>query len=87
MTSWVQPLDLQTIFVNYLSGTWEIFSFIAILVIAALAATFRMPNQIYALILVLAGILLYGWIGGGFYIIIVLLVGIAVFWAISRIVK
>ena len=46
----VQPLDLQTIFVNYFAGNAEIFVFLAFAVFAFLAAKFRMPSMVFMVI-------------------------------------
>lgn len=87
MTTYTEPLNLKYIFLNLLAGSPEIFAGIIFVAISILAGRFKMPNIIYALMLVLAGILLYDWIGAGYYIFIILIVGIVVFWVISRIVK
>lgn len=86
-SEYIFPLNLKYLFVNVFAGSPEIFTGLLFIGISILAGLFRMPNQIYALMIVLSGILLYGWIGGGFYVIIILLVGISVFWIIARIVK
>jgi hypothetical protein len=86
MTSWIQPLDLQTLFVNYLSGSLEIFSFIAVLVIAALAATFRMPNQIALIMFVLFGVIMGVYLGG-IYFLAIIITSIMVYYSIARLMK
>lgn len=43
-TGFIQPLDLQCILVNYLSGEWIIFGLLALVFIVSVAATFRMSN-------------------------------------------
>ena len=51
----INPLDLQCIFVNVLSGSWKIFGIIALLGIAILGARMRMITfTIGAAILVFA---------------------------------
>lgn len=40
----IQPLDLECLFVNFLAGEWIIFGLLAIVFIISVAATFRMSN-------------------------------------------
>jgi len=42
MANWIQPLELQKIFVNVFAGSPDIFTAIGIMVIAAIASYFRM---------------------------------------------
>ena len=42
--AFIQPLDLETIFVGNLAGTFIIFIFLALVVITVLGARMRMPN-------------------------------------------
>lgn len=49
----IQPLDFQTILVNYFSGSTEVFFFLALVVLSMLAAYFRMSNMVYGLLMVL----------------------------------
>jgi len=47
----VQPLDLEYIFVNTLAESMTIFFFLAMAFFAYLAARFRMPNQIFLIMM------------------------------------
>ena len=46
MVQFTQPLDLQNILQNYLAGDSDIFAGMALVLIAVLAARFRMPNSL-----------------------------------------
>lgn len=82
--AFVQPLDLQTIFVNYFSGSWLIFYLLLIAVFAYVAAKFRFTNEIFLLMLVVLVTLLapfYPLLYG----LVILLMGIFAFSVIIRI--
>ena len=49
----IQPLDLQTLLVNTLSGNWYIFAALMLIVIAGLAAKFKMSNMTFGLIVLI----------------------------------
>jgi hypothetical protein len=53
----VNPLDLQCIFVNMFSGTWEIFAILLIVIVMIMAAKFRMPNIILGAVLFLVAVM------------------------------
>lgn len=56
------PLDLQFWLVNTLSGSWNIFLFIAAIAIALIGMRFRMPNMIFGVIIFLFIILINQWV-------------------------
>lgn len=60
-----EPLDLQYWFVNVFSGNWTIFIFVFSILIAGLAAKFRMNNASFGFTMFLFAILLspqFNWI-------------------------
>ena len=78
-----QPLELDYWLVNVFSGSWDIFLFVAIVLIAGLAGRFRMSNLAFGMSLLLFALLLapfYSWI----IVITILLVGLIVFTLTSR---
>lgn len=84
---YIEPLNLKHIFVDTLAGSPEIFTAITFIGLCIGAGLFRMPNVIFMLMIVLATVMLSKFIVGGIYLLVLLVVGISVFWAISRIVK
>jgi len=84
MADWISPLDLKTILVNTFAGSYAIFGFIAFIFIGGMAAYFRMPNIITLAMFVLF-IIIMGF--EGLYALVILLVGLSTFWAISKIFK
>ena len=55
----IQPLNLECVFVNFLAGDWIIFGILAVLFIIGLAGTFRMSNAITGASIFLFAILFY----------------------------
>ena len=81
-----QPWDLRTIFINILSGNTEIFTFISFILIAVAAASFRMRDRTFLIMIALFSVLLSQYVGG-IYLIVLLLSGIGIFFAITRLIK
>lgn len=85
-TGLIQPFDLECLFVNLLSGSVEIFTFLAFIVIAALGAYFKMLNSTVMIMLAIFGILMAQFISG-IYFIILLAGGLVIGYVFSKIVK
>lgn len=80
----IQPLDFQTIFVNYFSGSMQIFFWVSLVFFAWLGAKFRMTNVVF-LVLMIAYILFMGkWIRLPLVLLVVVLIGLLIFWILSK---
>lgn len=44
-TGFIEPLNLECLFVNMFAGTIDIFLFVSFIALAALMATFKMRNE------------------------------------------
>lgn len=86
MATYMNPFDLQNLFVSTFAGDWTVFIFIAVIVIAMGSGFFRMNDKIFAIMLVLFTIIMSPYMGG-IYLIAMLLVGLISFYSIARIVK
>lgn len=86
MPTFHEPLELRYWLINTLSGSTEIFVFLAFIVIAGMAAKFRMNGFVTLVMFGLFSILLSSYMEG-IYMLICLLAGLVTFTAISRIVK
>lgn len=84
--SLIAPFDLETIFVTVLAGTPLIFSFLAIILVAYLAAYFKMPNSVALFFLALFGVIMATYLEG-LYILLILLVGLISFYSISKLIR
>lgn len=83
--TWIQPLEIQKIFVNMLSGNIEIFAFMAFISISVLAAKFQMPNSITLVMFVLFAVIMNTYLNlGGIYILLILLTGLITFYSLSK---
>ena len=85
--SWIEPLSLEVWFVNVFSGTSEIFGAIAIIIIAGLAAYFKMNGVALAFMLGLFVFMFSPWIGDTFLILFSIIGGILIYYWISKIVQ
>jgi hypothetical protein len=87
--AFIQPLDLQTILVNILSGSNEIFIGLAIISISGIAAFFHMDNIVTLIMLGLffAIMSIYSPVGSGFLLLGIIIASLLVYFTISKIVK
>lgn len=83
----IQPLDFEYIFLNTFAGSTEIFFGIFLIGISVLAGIFRMSGFAFIMMIGLSTMLLYGWFGEGFYIILILITAMLVYWIFSRLIK
>lgn len=84
--SLIAPLDLKTLFINVFAGNTVLFVGIALLVIAALSAKFRMPAILFGMVLSLFAVSMMPW-APWLYFLAILFVGLTVFYTIARIVN
>ena len=81
-----EPFDLEQILIVNLAGTIQIFVFLSMICIAALAGRFRMPNSIALVMFALFGLFIAQYMTG-LYVIVVLLGSLATFYSVSRFFK
>lgn len=80
MISMVQPLDLQTIFVNYFAGSTTLFFIIAFIFFSYMAAKFRMTGTIFLTLLMVFVIFMFGVgaVPGYIFVLAILIYGLVV---------
>jgi hypothetical protein len=86
MVSWINPLDLQTLFVNTFAGNMEMFMIIAFFALALMAAYFRMPNGVALILFGLFGVMMSLY-SQDFYFIVILFAGFAILYGIGSYLK
>ena len=84
--AWINPLDLQMLFVNTFAGNMNLFMILSFLAIAAMAAAFRMPNSLAMIMFALFGVMMAVY-SSDFYFLIILFAGMAIFYAIGSYIK
>ncbi len=84
--SWINPLDLQLLFVNTFAGDMQIFMIIAFFAVAVIAAMFRMPNAIALTMFALFGVFMAVY-STDFYFLVILFAGLAIFYGIGSYIK
>ena len=85
--TWIEPLDLETLLVNSLAGSYDIFVGLALLVIAGLAAYFRIPTELSLILISIFFIMMSPFIGSGYMFLIILIATIIVYFALAKLVK
>ena len=87
VSEYISPLNLQYIFQNTFAGSPEIFFALFMIGFSLLAGTFKMRSGVYMTLFALSSIILYSWIGGGLFSLVIFIGGLLIFWAISKVVK
>ncbi len=89
-SDFIQPLNLECIFINTLSGGMEMFVAIAVLAIAALAGFFRMSSFTTIAMFGIFTIMLYPILGSvlsGIYILLIMIITFVVIKQVSKVIK
>ncbi len=85
--SWIQPLELQTWIIQVFAGSPDIFAAVAILVIASMAAYFRMTGITMFFMLAVFFLMFSGFITSPLLILMALIGGLAIGYWISKLVS
>lgn len=87
---WIAPLDVYEVLVNSLAGSADIFLFLAFLVIAVLAARFKMPLGVFIMMFLIFCVLiasqnsLIGTVVQGIIVFIIVGIAFAISVALNR---
>ena len=87
MGIFIEPFDFQTIFVNYFLGGLELFIFAFIIVVSMMAASFRLTNRIFMILLTIGSVIFAGILGEAVYILVILIIGLITFKGIGKLVQ
>ncbi len=87
MGIFIQPFDLQTIFVNYFLGSLELFIFAFIIIVSMIAASFRLTNRIFMILLTVGSVIFAGILGETTYILVILIIGLITFKGMGKLVQ
>jgi len=85
MVDWLEPLKLQTIFVNIFAGDPEYFLAIALIVIFSFAGYFRMTGSVLFFMVGLFILMFSGFIMGYWLALFSIFAGLIVGYTLSRI--
>lgn len=83
----IQPLDLESIFVNHVAGSMIIFFFLAIAGFAYLGSRFRMPNQVFLVLMGLFVILMGSFGLQAVYTLVIFIAGLVFYYSLSKLIK
>ena len=81
---WIEPLDLETWFINVFSGSNDIFAAIAVMVIMSLGSFFRMTTLTMFLMLGIFMLMFSGFIGSPILFIFAVIGGLAIGFSLSK---
>ena len=81
-----EPLDLKNILMVDVAGGPEVFSFVAILIVAFLLSKFNFSNKVNLTLFALFAVIMATYIQG-IYVLVIIIAGIVTYYAISKISK
>lgn len=84
MGKYIAPFDLRKILVDYLLGSNVLLAFALIIGYSLLAARFGFSNKIYLTLLVISSVIMGVFLGEAIYVLVLVLVGFAVFKTFGR---
>ena len=77
------PLDLFHILVIDLAGTPEVFTFVAMLLVSFFLGRYNFPNKVNISLFVLFTVMMATYMAG-IYVLVILLAGLATFYAVAK---
>lgn len=80
------PLDLKQHFITVLAGSAEIFTFVAIFIVAIFMSRFNFSNKVSLAMFALFGVIMATYLSG-IYVLIILLIGIVTYYSLAKIVR
>jgi len=84
--AFTEVLNLEKILVSYLAGSMEVFFFLAIIAITWIAAKYRMPNAILAVLLGLFVVLMTNYFSM-MYMLVIILAALFMYFALAKSIK
>jgi hypothetical protein len=82
----IAPLDLESLFVNTLSGSWFIFVALALIVIAGLSAKFRMNGYAFGMMVGLFAIVMFTF-APWFLVFLTVIGGVLIYYTVAKLGK
>jgi len=83
--TWIEPLEMETWIMSVFSGTPEIFTALALLVISGMAGYFRMSMLTMFVMLGIFLMMFIGWVSSPIIILIIIIGGLMIGYTLSKI--
>lgn len=83
-STFINPGDLKTIFLEYFLGSPQLLMFALLILISYMSAKYQMSNRNFMIILLVSSLIFAGIIGEAVYILIIILVGFVIFKTIGK---
>jgi hypothetical protein len=84
-TTYIEPLNLREIFLNYFLGSTQLFMFAFIIIFSLVCAKYQMSNRVYFVLLAISSIIMAGFLGQSIYVLIIFVIGLVSFKGIGAI--
>lgn len=83
--SYIEPLDIKTIFINYFLGNQVLFPFAFVILISAICGYFQMSNKVFLIILVIGSVMFGQYLGEVYYMLVLFIVGFLIYKTFSSV--
>lgn len=87
MGTYIDPFNFGKVFLDYFLGGTNLFLFAFIILTSAAAAKFQLKDKVFIPLLVVGALIFSTFVGEAVYALIIILVGLAVYKGVSKIVQ
>jgi len=84
MGDYIEPLNIKYILYDLFLGHPSMVAFSLVILISFISAKFQMSNRNFMIILVISSLILAGYLGEAVYILVLVIIGIVIFYSLSR---
>ena len=84
MGTYIEPFDFKKVILDMFLGHPSFIAFAAIILISFTSAKAQLSNRNFMLVLMISSLILSAYIGEAIYIIILVLLGFVIFYALSK---
>jgi len=80
----IEPFDLQKIYIDYFLGNQALFPFLFIIIFSFVSATLNISNTVFLILLAIGSLMFGAYMGQSIYILVLFLVGFILYKMFSR---
>lgn len=86
-STFIEPFDFKTIYVNYFLGSQALFPFFFIIIFSFVCAYMNISNTIFLILLALGSLMFGAYMGQAIYILTLFIVGFVLYKIFGRILE
>jgi len=83
MATYINPLDLETIFLGYFLGGTKLFAYLFVILVSYACAKYQIDDRYYLTILAIGSIMFGVYLGESLFVIVLIILGFITFKPLS----